>query len=262
MEKNQIVEILPQFNEYSGRTFNVKNIVYPNHAELYSFGKFIQSSHNDTSAAWSNDEQGVNIYQDRQNPQIGYRIYKGLMLFLEDFQFIGGLSDPKMIEELIIRQPNIKLTQFPTGIVSINKYPIGQEIPFYDNYQTLKEFSRSIANTDGKEVMLTTAYKNILLSLKELMENEIYYSDIHASNFLVNCNNSNIDTKIIDFDPVFVSFGEFSDYRKKTYQSKLNYMFNENNRYAQIDYKIETFNQDNPIEDAIEKVLKMEQKIK
>lgn len=262
MAKKESVKILPEFNEYSGHTFKVKNIIYPNNADCYNFGEFIQSSHNDTSKSWSSDEDGVNIYRDRQNPKIGYRIYKGLMLFLEDFQFFGGLGDPRMIEELSVRQPNIKLTEFPTGIVSINQYPIGQEIPFYSDYQTLKEFSQSIANVGGKEVILAQAYMKLLLALKELMENEIYYSDIHSGNFLVSFKGSNVDVKIIDFDSALVSFGKFTDYQKWHYQFYLKYMLNQNNKYANIDYQIGSLSDDNPIDDAMEKVVKMEQKIK
>ena len=262
MAKKESVKILPEFNEYSGRIFKVKNIVHPNNAGCYNFGEFIRSSHNDTSREWSSDEDGVNIYRDKQNPQIGYRIYKGLMLFLEDFEFYGGLGDPKMIEELIVRQSNIKLTEFPTGVVSINQYPIGQEIPFYNGYQTLREFSHSISSVEGKETVLPKVYIKILLSLKELIENEIYYSDVHSGNFLVNVNDFDIDTRIIDFDSGLVSFGKFANYQKEHYQYCLKYMFDQNNKYANIDYQIETLSKDNPIDDAIEKVLKMEQKLR
>ena len=126
--------------EYYGKTYKIKNIEYPSGKGGYSFGRFIASTHDDESNSFSSDPTGMQIYQDINNPKVGYRIYKGLMLSSDNFYFTDGCGDIRFISKLQERQDNVKLTQFPTGIVTINDCIIGHEIPFYEKFSSLDKF--------------------------------------------------------------------------------------------------------------------------
>ena len=141
MSNDKNVIVLPYYEDNEGNIFNIKNIVYPTNNPPYDFGKHICSSHDEDCNSFSDDEYGMDVYQSRVNPTVGYRIYRGLMLFLDNFYCYSGVSDAKIVEELQKRQSTIKLTKFPTGVVSINKYVIGQEMAFYENSETIRSFA-------------------------------------------------------------------------------------------------------------------------
>lgn len=261
MSNDKNVIILPYYEDNNGNIFNIKNIVYPTNNPPYDFGKYICSSHDEEFRSFSDDEYGMNIYQSRDNPNVGYRIYRGLMLFLENFYCYNGVLDAKIVEELQKRQSTIKLSKFPTGVVSINKYVIGQEMAFYENSETIRSFAINQKNNQNKVKIVIDVYKKLLTILKELADNGIYYFDIHGGNFLVS-KDQKFDVNIIDFDKAFMSFDEFPFYNRKRMQELLTNLLNYTNEKADIDYIFNNISVDNPIEDAFEKVLLMEQKIK
>jgi len=139
------------------------------------------------------------------------------------------------------RQKNIELTEFPTGIVTLDKYVIGQEIPFYHNCTTLKEKTNKLD--------IIKYYLDILNILKELLNNDIIYSDIHSKNFLID-NATNI-VKLIDFDSQYISFDE----SKTLYEDmlrNLKIMINKINEKCSIPINL---NEENSLDDIRKTIL-------
>ena len=201
------------------------------------------------------------IYQDDKNPNIGYRIYRGIFWGANKFYFNEGCLDPKMIQELQKRQSSVKLTQFPTGVVSVCKQVIGQEMPFYPNADTLKEFAEKIKNEPNKVELMTKAYISTFTTIDELIANEIFHGDLHTSNIMVDRNDPS-RVNLIDFSPVYTSFGKLASHQLDTYQNDFANIVNVANEFAGINYELEKMSSDKPVEEAIEKVLKMERKLK
>ena len=166
-----------------------------------------------------------------------------------------------MIEELQKRQSTVKLTEFPTGVISVCKQIIGQEMPFYSNAYTLKEFAKKIKENPNKIKLLTNSYISIFKSFQELIDNEIFYGDLHTSNVMVNKDDSSI-TNLIDFSTMYTSFGELYLFKLQNYQRNFAKIVNISNKLAGIDYKLDSMSTDKPVDEAIEKVLKMEYKLR
>ena len=145
-------------------------------------------------------DAGVYIYQTK-NPKIAYRIYK----CFADYGF-NGYGDDILIQKLIDRSKNIKLTKFPTGIITHNDRIIGQEIPFFEGHYTL--FDTIINSHKEKHLKY---YKSILKIIKELYDNGIIYCDLHSNNFMVNPQKDKVE--IIDFELLNM---KFDDKSKKT----------------------------------------------
>lgn len=156
-----------------------------------NLGNFIACSGGYDSDDYSN--LGVVIYQNEMNPNIGFRIYN-------EFASPGfnGYRDEYLISKLQEKQKNIKLTDFPYGVATLNGRVIGQEIPIYPGSCNLHQY----VNKLGKQLQFDSYY-NIISILKELEENEIYYYDLHYRNFMINKINKKINT--IDFEPSLVS---------------------------------------------------------
>ena len=105
----------------------------------------------------------------------------------------------KMVSGLVLRQDNIKLTDFPVGVVSCKRRCIGQVIRLYKDYISLYD----AVNDNNIELL----YNKVLCIIDELLNNGILYLDIHEHNFLVN---TNLDVKLIDFESSCVIFDKIS----------------------------------------------------
>lgn len=160
--------------------------------EGLKLGKFITSSHDDDVDAYGVGD-GVYIYQDLDNPKIGYRISR-------DFNdgISNNLRDAEFIEKLRERGKNVSLTTFTYGIVTLDNRVIGQIIPFYDKAETLRHFVRE----NGWDQL--KLYQECAEILKELCANGIYYYDMNPDNFVL----TNEGIKLIDFDSQLISFDE------------------------------------------------------
>lgn len=187
-----------EFTNISGKKYNlVREVAFIKGGLMHNLGNFITQTQRektdffDPSEDLNND--GVYIYQSYHNPNIGYRIYQEFA----DYNF-NGYRDDFMIQNLQERQSYIKQSHFPTGVVTLDKKIIGQEMPYYPETITLYEFfcKEKIKNP-------IVYYQKVLSILKEMTEYGIYYLDAHPKNFVID-KDKNI--QVIDFDPHYMRF--------------------------------------------------------
>ena len=210
--------------------------------ELSSIGKLVHQTERDE--AIFGKENGVYIYQDRDNENLGYRIYDEFA----DYGF-NGYNDEKLIYELNKRKNNVKLTDFPKGVVTRDGSIVGQIITYYPNSETIFNYATRTKNVD-----IIKYYKIIINIVKELYKNGIIYCDAHAKNFLIVNNN----IKLIDFEHSSMNF----ENSKCCYESMVYNLISTIDRLNSIvgithniDVRV------NSIEDLEESVNKMEKKL-
>ena len=199
MQEEKIPIIRTGFTNIYGKYFpNVREIAY-NKGDYLKIGKPITMSHqeNNNDSFISDDHiyGSMFIYQDYNNPNIGYRIYDSY----NDYRFNGN-NDDRLIQNLQERQPNVTLTKFPIGVVTYGGFIIGQEMPFFPDGRSIDAYLKQI---DIKEAFCL--YKQLLLIFKELYNNGIMYTDIHPGNIIVTDNSS---LELIDFDNNYISFDD------------------------------------------------------
>ena len=187
------MEVKNNFINKQGKEYKIRNICFDNCEKNLNFGEYITESSKDTSNFYCS-ENGVYIFKPLFSNNIAYRIYKDFKTSL-----CGAFQDAELIVNLQKKQSNVFLTEFPTGIITLNSLIIGQEIPFYQEYITIKKYIENNGELDNGTILL------ILKIFKELISNDIIYSDIHSKNILINP--KNLDIKLIDFDPTYVKFG-------------------------------------------------------
>ncbi len=141
--------------------------------------------------------QGIMIYRSILDPNKALRVDKNYINYRE-----LNRRDDEMISRLQSKQQDVKLTEFPTGVVTIDDKVIGQEIPFYDNSKPLIGLAKDkkIKNWDE----LLAKYLEMLKILRELLSNGIIYRDVHGGNFMYNYNTGKLN--LIDFDEYLVNF--------------------------------------------------------
>lgn len=251
MEKLPIIN--KDYIDYADRKYEgLKEIAFKRTDSISILGKFVTSSKKDEDT-FTNSTEGVFILQSETKPNIGYRIDEetGNYRSFDNFKNCHMNSEPKFIHELIKRQPSIKRTDFPTGIVTIDHYCVGEEIPFYEDYISLKEY---ISPRKDSLVFPEKVFLNLVLNLKELNDNDIYYYDIHNNNFLI----KDEIVKIIDFDSRYTRL-EFSKYALENQSYNLSMLLNKNLQTLGIDEHV-ILSEEKPIDDAIVKVLTLGQK--
>lgn len=216
-------------NRYKFFYPNVREISFEKGELCNNLGKLVAETKREQDSFFLPDDfdlSGVYIYQQLDNPDKAYRIYKEFA----EYKF-NGYNDDKLIENLQQKQTNIKLTEFPSGVVTLDGMIIGQEIPYYDGYKNLYD---TLTHISDKRTILMI-YKKIIKILKELYDNGIIYTDVHAKNFMVN--NDNV-VKLIDFEYSQVRF-EMNDSFKMQLMDNLRNMINIVNLYSGIDYVLE-----------------------
>lgn len=196
---NPIIEI--GYRDKLGNYYeNVREIAYKKDGTPYDFGKYITETRYEPNNYFNSSDNlttGVYIFQNNFNPDVAYRIYKEFL----QYNFDGYLDD-RVVPKLVERQPKVKLSKFPTGIITLEGKIIGQEIPYFKDYSTLLE---TITNGYDNPFLL---YKKVLLIVKEMYENGIIYIDIHAHNFMIKGDN----VEVIDFEHEYVTFDDYSKY--------------------------------------------------
>ena len=128
------MEIKKGYIDERGTIYNVRNINYGNlESARCSFGTFINESRNN-KLGYSDDEyHGIYLYKSNYDENKALRIYKDFM----HYKYVG-YTDERIVSELQKRQKFVHLTEFPTGIVTIENSVIGQEIPYYEQYETIR----------------------------------------------------------------------------------------------------------------------------
>lgn len=243
MEK-YIPKIKEGFTDNRGNFYpNIREVAYEQGKTYGSFGTLIGES---GRKIFDNDEMlnGVYVFRSHIDPSKVYRIYKDFVTTNFNYEI-----DAKFISELQKYSKDIKLSEFPTGVVTEGGRVIGNEAPFIDGI-TLREYSKSTQ----KEVLPTKIYIQILDILRELYINKIYYLDIHERNFMI----KDGMVKLIDFENFFIRLGNITISDKRLMFHYLKMMLEElNNNFGITDEMgtIEGF------DDAYEKVYKLEENL-
>lgn len=218
---NTFPTIRKGFKNSNGIIFNdLREVAHTKNSIATNLGIFItETEYNDEYIEFNpidSELEGVYIFKDRVKQNVGYRIYKEF----SECRF-DGYKDDHLVSELIERQKEIKYTDYPTGVVTLDGRIIGQEIVYYDNSVNLEDFCFS-GNKIIEKLEPTKIYMTILKSIKEQYEKGIYYLDGHPKNFIIkldlledkNCNYEDI-VKMIDFRYDFMFFDTIADDRKK-----------------------------------------------
>lgn len=238
-----IPKITKGFTNIKGQYFpNVREISFEKGQLCSNLGKLVAQTTKEKDDFFVPDDfdlMGVYIYQSKNNPKIAYRIYKEFA----EYKF-NGYNDDILIENLQKKQSKLPYIDFPTGVVTVDGRIIGQEITYYENYQTLFNFMKN-ENIQNK---ITIIYEKIIFLLKELYNKGIIYTDNHAKNFLVD---SNLSIKLIDFEYSQVKFEDINKMYMNQSINNLRNMINLINQFIEIDYQMKNIEN---FDDALEQV--------
>lgn len=247
-------KINQNFINEKARIFNnIRNIHFDTLDEAkVGLGTYItETKSSNIEADYYDDEvaSGVYIYKSKYDPKVALRVYRDFYHYK-----YSGNRDEIMISELQNRQKDVKLTEFPTGVVTIENKVIGQEVPFYENYNTLLSFFKK----NMYKKIPTHYYIEVLKIIKELYSVGIGYSDIHGKNLLVN----NIDEtiKLIDFDDAYVRFDENKKYNHESMISNFRWLISDLNEICNISFD-ESFNKVQTLEEIEESILENQYKL-
>lgn len=224
-----MLNIRNDFIDKNGNYYQVRNINFDEKKDLSNkLGTFITETQKEEFGFYSmfdNITDGVYIYQSYYDPKKALRIYKDWADYKYNYH-----NDVKLIVPLLSKQKNIKLTEFPTGIVTFKNYIIGQEIKFYDGYENLNLSLKKLK--DVREII--NCYQKIVDILKELELENIIYNDIHPKNFMM----KDGIVKLIDFENDSIKL----EYNSRMYSDMINllkYMINNLNVMLNVDFKLE-----------------------
>ncbi len=200
------MKIIKGFTNKKGEKFPlVDNFNFESWNEFRNLDKtFITQTTNNLCEEFAANEDGYNIFHLNETPEIGFRVHSecGYCTYM----YTNFESDAKLIQKLQEYQPNIELSEFPYGILTIQDNVIGQVMKFYYKYKTLFE-----TFSENKIITFDEAYNvyyKIIDILTELQENGIIYSDSHTRNFMYNTEIK--DLKAIDFDNDRLNFDGYN----------------------------------------------------
>lgn len=243
--------IKDNFTDSRGQTYNIRNIHFPNFEDVYgNLGTFVTESHRYANVFSDYTEDGIYLYKSSYDPKRALRIYKDF----HHYKYIGH-SDERLITKLHEKQPDIRLTEFPTGIITIENKVVGQEIPYYENYETI----RNVFENKSNNKIPTYYYIEILKIIKELYECGIVYQDIHTKNLLFNIYDETI--KLIDFEPFNVKFDDDRKYGYASMISNLKQLINVLNELSSIEFTSD-FKKTNTLEEVEECILENHLRLK
>ena len=153
------MNIKNSYKAETGRVFEVRNINFENLEDFNRVKqKFIaESSSNGSSSSLNKD--GLYLYRSTYDKTKGLRVYKDSNLYQYTHHY-----DYKIVSKLQQKQKNIKLSKFPTGILTIENKIVGQEVPLYENSITIFDYFKE-GNIKKRP---TQFYLEILNILKEL----------------------------------------------------------------------------------------------
>lgn len=202
-----------------GYRFQVRNICCDQYGITpRAFGKVVAETPNngsssdgsylvDTVTIYKPDELYLNTQNDLGASYMALRVYDDVSNFRCGVPCIH--DDEYLVSTLQERQKYVKLTDFPTGIVTVRGHVVGQEIPFYENHLPISK----MVTEKHTHLQQIEYYLSMLRILKELLANEIIYSDIHGNNFMVSKKDGSV--KLIDFEKRFVHFNQNKEQRQQ-----------------------------------------------
>ncbi len=195
------MEIKQGYTNKYGKYFEVPNYHFDTFEEWQDFPKkFVAYSREDKLDTFSSDDSGIYI-QKFSDGEKAFRTHAEVQAFNYKY-YAERFPEEKLVEQLIKRQPEIKLTKFPEGIVTVENVVLGQVIPFYDGYINFRDFAK-----DTSMIELYKLYLETIKIFKELEENGIIYTDIHTANLVVNPESK--DIQLIDFCDNRVYFDKY-----------------------------------------------------
>lgn len=229
---------------------NIRDIHFEKLGDLQgNVGKLTAVSHEESDDTAFIKPSSVYIYKSKYDPKKALRIYDDYGHYKYTYH-----ADDKFISNLQSRQSKVKLTEFPTGIVSVENIIIGQEIPYYDNCYNILEMFKS--KTYKK--IPTKYYIEMLKIIKEMYYAGVLYKDIHEGNFLVDKQTEQIH--LIDFDDMHTWF----DYEKgAAYEAMVGhfkYLVNKLNKIENIEF-LENFSKTKTLEEVEESLLENQKRL-
>lgn len=242
-----------EFQATDGTVYdNVRNIHYEKKEDLFgNLGTFIAESSKQDSKDFDISEEGVNVYRSFYDKNKGLRIYKDYGSYL-----YTNYNDYKLISKLQKKQKNVKLSEFPTGVVTIENKVIGQEMSFYENSDPIGVYF----NSGKMKKRPTHFYIEVLKILKELYNEGIIYTDIHTKNFLIN--NITEVVNIIDFEEPFVHIDStYASHYLTMIENLKFYLFDRLNPIVGIQFD-ELYKKANTLEEIEEVVKECDYKLK
>ena len=219
------------YNDLTLGTIKINNINFQKVSDLMDFGwKLVHISHERSLSddSFPRFKESTYVYRNNSDFTKGLRLYEDYV----DYQYTFHM-DHRMISKLQEKQPNIKLTEFPTGIVTIEDKVIGQQIPYYDGYIKINE----ILKEGISEEQFYDYIRKIIDIFKELVDNNIIYMDIHFGNILINPLDE--DIKLIDFEKEYIHIDNNTSYGLKEYLEmlkRLKNLFIKLSEYGEFDF--------------------------
>ncbi len=212
--KKQITNL---YIDKHGIETKIRTVAFCKQAFYHDLGKFKDETPTKHNFFVKRDKNY--IYQDHNFKHIAYKITEEAQN-----QAVSNELEIKFIKKLKELQPNIKLTKFPTGIVTLENRVVGQEIIYLNNYITL-------ANYLEEHKLTEDIINKIIEILLELYENNVLYNDIHPNNFMINPENK--DVQLIDFEKSQVNL-EKTEYTKEVFLRSVKAFFQMLKKYFNI----------------------------
>lgn len=243
------MEIKDKFVDRNGILYsNLREVAYTKDNIFGNLGSLVNETNREVHDGFGKtsntiSQDGVYIYQSNYDKNIALRVYKCFL----DPNF-NGYRDEKLLSKLQQFQHRIELTSFPVGVVTLDGNIIGQEIPYYAEYNQLYEIKDQVSMKD-----LLNLYRKCLIIIDELHKKGIYYLDVHAKNFLVD---NNLDVKLIDFEPCLIKF-----YDRSQLLFTLDNFYNMVNLVNQRINVNELFEKPRTIDEAYSNIDKLEKKL-
>lgn len=196
------MKYVEEYIDEEGRKYNnVKEFSYSKKEILNEFDDLVLQTYKYTEEVFYDDEvDGIYLYRNKINPNYAYKIYKHFTYPT----FISRLEDALLIEKCEEIKENVKLTNFPTGVITVDGKIIGTELPFYSNSLTAKKYFKKNNITNPYSI-----YIKMLKILRELYENNFIYLDVHGENFMIDVSTGTVN--LIDFEYNHILFEDIND---------------------------------------------------
>lgn len=109
----------------------------------------------------------------------------------------------------------------------------------------------------NKNINIFKIYRKIIEILKELLNNDITYVDVHSKNFLID---RDCKINLIDFEDIFLDFSNISS-KYESMVRNLVYMISKCNVLIYGDTNIDNYSQLRDLKDVEDKVIQLEKKL-